>query len=192
MAFKKGHIPWNKDKKIPQLSGENNPNWKGGKPKCKTCGVILVNRYARYCKSHRPVSKKTRKLFSNRMKGNKYGFQKGKAPWNKNKINHWIRGNKNCNFGKFGENHPCWKGGIRLKPNGRWALYLPLHPFANKDGYIYRNRFVIEQILGRYLLPTEVVHHINFDKTDDHPNNLQLFSSNREHLHFHKSLKANR
>lgn len=31
--FKKGHIPWNKGKKFLQISGENNPNWKGGKDK---------------------------------------------------------------------------------------------------------------------------------------------------------------
>lgn len=28
--FKKGHIPWHKGKKTPQLSGKNNSNWKGG------------------------------------------------------------------------------------------------------------------------------------------------------------------
>lgn len=28
--FKKGLIPWNKGRKSPQFSGENNPNWKGG------------------------------------------------------------------------------------------------------------------------------------------------------------------
>jgi len=29
--FKKGMIPWSKGKKCPQLSGKNNPHWKGGK-----------------------------------------------------------------------------------------------------------------------------------------------------------------
>lgn len=28
--FKKGNIPWNKGKKFPQVSGENNRNWRGG------------------------------------------------------------------------------------------------------------------------------------------------------------------
>lgn len=29
--FKKDHIPWNKDKILPEWGGENNPNWHGGK-----------------------------------------------------------------------------------------------------------------------------------------------------------------
>lgn len=29
-TFKKGSIPWNKNKKRPEFSGKNNPNWKGG------------------------------------------------------------------------------------------------------------------------------------------------------------------
>lgn len=28
--FKKGIIPWNKGKKVPQMSGEKHPMWKGG------------------------------------------------------------------------------------------------------------------------------------------------------------------
>jgi hypothetical protein len=29
-GFKKGMTPWNKGKKLPHMSGESNPNWKGG------------------------------------------------------------------------------------------------------------------------------------------------------------------
>ena len=29
-GFKKGHIPWDKNKKRPEMSGKNNPNWNDG------------------------------------------------------------------------------------------------------------------------------------------------------------------
>lgn len=37
----------------PDISGENNPNWKGGKQSnyCVDCGKEIVNRYAKRCKS---------------------------------------------------------------------------------------------------------------------------------------------
>ena len=38
--FEKGHISWNKGKKCPEMTGKNNPRWKGGeiKLKCIVCG----------------------------------------------------------------------------------------------------------------------------------------------------------
>jgi len=30
IGFQKGHVPWHKGKKLPQISGKNNPHWKGG------------------------------------------------------------------------------------------------------------------------------------------------------------------
>jgi hypothetical protein len=40
----------------------------------------------------------------------------------------------------------------------------------------------MEQKLGRYLLPTEDVDHLNGVKTDNRPENLQLMSSRSEHV----------
>ena len=48
--FKKGESPWNKGLKGFN-AGENHPNWKGGKPKCRDCETQLVSIYAKYCGS---------------------------------------------------------------------------------------------------------------------------------------------
>ena len=48
-----------------------------------------------------------------------------------------------------------------------------------------RARLVMEQKLGRPLKVLEVVHHINGIKSDDRPENLQLFVDQSAHMEYH-------
>ena len=48
----------------------------------------------------------------------------------------------------------------------------------------------MEEILGRYLTPLEVVHHIDGDKLNNSPENLERFDKNSEHLRIELSGKC--
>lgn len=80
-----------------------------------------------------------------------------------------------------GEGHPDWKGGRKLV-GGYWYVYRPDHPNATKQRYVAEHRLVMEEKLGRLLERHEVVHHIDSDTQNNHPNNLMVFDANAEHL----------
>lgn len=75
-----------------------------------------------------------------------------------------------------------WTGGVKYVKGYAYAR-TPGHPHASKHGsYVAVHRLVIEQHLGRFLLPTEVVHHIDDDPQNNSIENLQVFASNGDHL----------
>lgn len=51
----------------------------------------------------------------------------------------------------------------------------------------HEHRIVAEEILGRPLSEGEIVHHINGDKRDNRPENIMVFSSQGEHLNWHRA-----
>jgi len=47
--FKKGIVPWNKNKELPQFYGDKHPNWKGGIFPCIDCGTLEKSHYVKRC-----------------------------------------------------------------------------------------------------------------------------------------------
>jgi hypothetical protein len=54
-------------------------------------------------------------------------------------------------------------------------MFLPGHPRADKAGYALEHIVVMEQALGRTLYPGENVHHKNGVRSDNRPENLELW-----------------
>lgn len=87
------------------------------------------------------------------------------------------------NFAKsqVGDKAPNWRGGKTYTIPGYIQTYKPDHPFASSKGYVYEHRVIMENKLGRILKNSEVVHHINHDKTDNRIDNL-LLTDRIEHM----------
>lgn len=82
--------------------------------------------------------------------------------------------------GSVGAANGSWKGG---KAHSGPYVYVKAptgHPYATKAGRVLEHRLVMERHLGRYLLPTEVVHHKKgyLNKLS----NLVLYKTNGKHL----------
>ena len=77
-----------------------------------------------------------------------------------------------------------WKGGKTISSQGYTLITLP----SGKREL--EHRLVMEKMIGRKLRKEEEVHHIDFDKTNNHPDNLYLFENGAKHQSYHCILKS--
>lgn len=90
---------------------------------------------------------------------------------------------------QFRENNDSWKGGRTKNRYGYILIRIPDHPRASKGGLVMEHRLVMESHIGRYLKPSEAVHHKNFIKDDNRIENLELMTHS-EHKALHNRLRA--
>ena len=87
-----------------------------------------------------------------------------------------------------GSRNSSFAGGRRIGLDGYVSVTAPVgHPGAKilpgkNLGKILEHRLVMEQKIGRYLRPEEVVDHVDGLTLHNHPDNLRLFDSNGAHL----------
>lgn len=99
-----------------------------------------------------------------------------------------LAGEANPMFGRRKDKSPRWSGGRKIRKDGYVLILVPDdHPHPSdckKSGtkFLLEHRWVMEQHLGRYLEPEEVVHHRDGNPLNNALDNLRLFASQQEHI----------
>lgn len=92
-----------------------------------------------------------------------------------------------------GEKNGMWRGGRSIASSGYVLIRVDKdHHLADVRGYAYEHRLVAEEKLGRRLEPGEIPHHVNGDKTDNRPENLEIVESIAHHRAKHRKDESNR
>jgi endogenous inhibitor of DNA gyrase (YacG/DUF329 family) len=72
-------------------------------------------------------------------------------------------------------------GAARVDAGGYWRLYLPDHPNATAQGYVYEHIWVASKKLGRKIERGEHVHHLDENKRNNSPDNLEVLTEQEHH-----------
>lgn len=94
---------------------------------------------------------------------------------------------------RHGATNNLWKGGRSIASNGYVLIRVGKeHHLADVRGYAYEHRLVAEQKLGRRLRSGEIPHHINGDKQDNRPENIEVVESGFAHRVKHRKHATDR
>lgn len=78
--------------------------------------------------------------------------------------------------GRIGRGSSVKVGDTHVNTQGYVVVFIGHdHPMADRRGYCLQHRYVMSEIIGRPLLPTENVHHVYGQRDDNRPENLELW-----------------
>lgn len=86
--------------------------------------------------------------------------------------------------GERGARARGWKGGRWRNGEGYWLVFMPEHHLANTNGYVLEHRLVWERTHRTRLVTDDHVHHIDGDRGNNKPANLERMSK-VEHMALH-------
>lgn len=85
---------------------------------------------------------------------------------------------------KIGEGNPNWKGGTHITNGYRVIDQRGRAQEGEDNRRIFEHRLIMEKIVGRELTANEVVHHVDENRLNNSPENLQLLTR-AEHAILH-------
>lgn len=89
-----------------------------------------------------------------------------------------------------GKTNGNWKGGIHFRKDGYILVRIGVLPRCYKGKrYELLHRIVMERFLGRKLSKSEIVHHINGDRSDNRIKNLKIMLQSKHAKSHYKADK---
>lgn len=113
----------------------------------------------------------------------------------------YMLGENNHQFGLKGQDNPTWKTDVKITHYGYRKIRVLDHPFRDCNDFVLEHRLVAEQYLlteensieidgKRYLKPEYDVHHIDENRLNNAPSNLQILTK-QQHRALHNKKHPN-